>query len=139
MERENRYLVIKRADLEKYLPDMEQNQLIAIAEKVRKRRMEDGRRDDSFVCVADDWPMYETVWGMIEAWVDGGASPSMDCYSPGGFESLLRDAARYRFIRDEDNWGEDSGWDSWGALGEAHASRFDEIVDSRRSLNEKGE
>lgn len=42
-----------------------------------------------------------------------------------------KDAGRYRFMRDEDNWGEDSGEDCWSNLGESHALAFDEIVDSR--------
>ena len=44
---------------------------------------------------------------------------------------LERDAARYRFLRDENNWGEDSGADCWGILGESHAAAFDDVVDSR--------
>lgn len=44
-------------------------------------------------------------------------------------------AIRYEFMRDEDNWGEDSGDDCWEALGHAHANRFDEIVDSRMQIN----
>ena len=43
---------------------------------------------------------------------------------------IKRDVERYRFLRDEDNWGEDSG-DDWGALGEVHAEQFDAIVDAR--------
>ena len=46
---------------------------------------------------------------------------------------LQRDAERYRFLRDEDKWGEDSGNDCWLNLGEAHGDNFDEIVDSRIS------
>ena len=50
-------------------------------------------------------------------------------------ESLKRDAARYRYLRDEDNWGDDSGEDSgedcWAILGEVSWEAFDEIVDSR--------
>ncbi|MBM95997.1 MAG: hypothetical protein CMI09_09160 [Oceanospirillaceae bacterium] len=45
-------------------------------------------------------------------------------------DTLSRDAARYRFLRNEDNWGEDSGTDCWDALGEARAGEFDEIIDS---------
>lgn len=48
---------------------------------------------------------------------------------------LERDAARYRFLRDEDNWGEDSGSDCWKVLGESHADSFDAVVDSRIAKN----
>ena len=46
-------------------------------------------------------------------------------------EAIKRDAARYRFLRDEDNWGEDSGGDSWEALTDSQGEAFDKIVDSR--------
>ena len=46
-------------------------------------------------------------------------------------EAIKRDAARYRFLRDEDNWGEDSGGDSWEALTNSQGVEFDKIVDSR--------
>jgi hypothetical protein len=49
----------------------------------------------------------------------------------GRIKDLQRDATRYEYLRDEDNWGEDSGDDCWEALGEAHGVAFDEIVDSR--------
>lgn len=48
-------------------------------------------------------------------------------------KSYYEDAERYRFLRDEENWGEDSGSDSWSALGESSMCTFDEIVDSRMS------
>lgn len=44
---------------------------------------------------------------------------------------LQRDANRYRFMRFDDNWGDDNGDDTWGILGEATCDAFDEIVDSR--------
>ena len=42
-----------------------------------------------------------------------------------------RDAERYRFLRDVDLWGEDSGPYSWEALADASCGDFDEIVDKR--------
>lgn len=44
---------------------------------------------------------------------------------------LERDAGRYRFLRVDDNWGEDGGNDSWAILGESSGQDFDNIVDSR--------
>lgn len=50
-------------------------------------------------------------------------------------ESLRKDAERYRFLRDEDNWGDDSvsteetDGSRWGILGELHAGEFDTFVD----------
>lgn len=52
--------------------------------------------------------------------------------------TLEEDAARYRYLRDEDNWGEDtglSGGSAWGELGELHGDAFDEFVDERRAAS----
>ena len=49
---------------------------------------------------------------------------------------LQRDARRYRYLRDEDNWGEDSGEDCWELLGEATGEVFDGIVDSRQKAQD---
>lgn len=48
-----------------------------------------------------------------------------------GIITNLQDAQRYRFLRDPDNWGEDSGEDSWLKLSEASFEDFDQIVDRR--------
>jgi hypothetical protein len=52
-------------------------------------------------------------------------------------KSLEKDAGRYRFLRDEDNWGDDNsspesdeiGSSRWGILGELHAGEFDNFID----------
>ncbi len=100
MEREQKYLVIKLADLENYLPDMEHNEIIRLAQLVKQRRIADGKQDTQYVCVADDWPMYEPVWSMIERWVDGGASSSMPCYSAELSEAINKIAANANFCTD---------------------------------------
>ena len=46
---------------------------------------------------------------------------------------LQRDAERYRYLRDEDNWGEDGIEDSFEELAEATMDAFDEIIDRRIS------
>ena len=49
-------------------------------------------------------------------------------------EELRSDAERYRKLRDEDAWGEDTapdGGSAWALLGELHGSEFDAFVDSR--------
>jgi hypothetical protein len=52
---------------------------------------------------------------------------------------VQRDAERYHFLRIEDDWGEDSGEDSWCVLGECNGVAFDKIVDSRiRKANSDG-
>lgn len=71
MERYNKYLVLKIADIEKYLSDEKQLKLDALVTCIRVGRLNDGKRDQEYVCVAADWPMHEQVWGMVEAFVDG--------------------------------------------------------------------
>ncbi len=51
------------------------------------------------------------------------------------YDLLLRDAKRYRFLRDEDNWGQDTEELSWHSLGEATLGEFDLIVDEK--MNER--
>lgn len=43
-------------------------------------------------------------------------------------ETTAVDAARYRFIRIEDNWGPDNGND-WSDLGELTMDEFDDYID----------
>lgn len=51
-------------------------------------------------------------------------------------ELLRLDAKRYRFLRNEDNWGDDSGDDCWARLGESHAGEFDAVVDKRMEAHQ---
>ena len=66
-----KYLVLKIADIDKYLSDEKQLKLDAIVTCIRVGRLNDGKCDQEYVCVAADWPMYEQVWGLVEAFVDG--------------------------------------------------------------------
>lgn len=52
-------------------------------------------------------------------------------------ESLRKDALLYRFLRDEDNWGEDSEPYTWGALGECSHKDFDNFVNRKMKMNEE--
>lgn len=47
------------------------------------------------------------------------------------YELLVRDAERYRFLRDEDKWGQDTDELSWQSLGESTMDGFDLIVDEK--------
>jgi hypothetical protein len=71
-EREDRYLVLKRSDIEKYLDDMDRLELNVFAEKIANGRMEDGReRLLKCAVVEHDWPEYEPTWKAIEERVTG--------------------------------------------------------------------
>lgn len=71
MERENRYLVLKRKDIESCLTGTEKAILGAIASKVAMRRVDNGKGFLEVVVVESDWPEYEKTWQAIAARVDG--------------------------------------------------------------------
>ena len=70
MKRENRYLVIKHKDADRYLDLGDQVALIEIAKKVTEGRIQDGKQEVLCVVVEKDWPEYEEVWAMIASRVD---------------------------------------------------------------------
>lgn len=73
MEREDRYIVIKRKDAEAYLSDGLKADLDRVCDAISERREADGRHPMECVVVECDWPEYERVWDMIKARVDGEA------------------------------------------------------------------
>lgn len=82
-ERENRYIVIKRSDLEK-VPVSYRNTMINpmfnLLPHLPKRE---------FVVIESDWPEYETVWRMLEDRVTGVSVKSCDeCMGTGGIGRL---------------------------------------------------
>ena len=108
MEREQRYYVAKKKDVEKYLTEEHQLQFDLLLTKIRISRLNDGKADVQTVCVDSDWPEYETVWKMIEARVDGKASPAS---APDGFtmleSTLLPDGSGFgimSFPLPKDHW-----------------------------------
>lgn len=66
-KREDRYLVMKRSDIEKYLPDDKKKLLDFIAGNIRDGRALDGKEPLQCVVVEHDWPEYEMTWAWIEA------------------------------------------------------------------------
>ncbi len=66
-QRENRYLVLKRADIARYLGGVMQVRLNRIECDVQESRINDGRSALECVVVESDWPEYEGVWASIEA------------------------------------------------------------------------
>ena len=51
--------------------------------------------------------------------------------------STQKDADRYRFLRDADNWGEDSGDFNWDMLGDTSGMDFDIVVDERMRMHDE--
>ena len=77
MERENRYIVIKRSDLKSALASnriskTDMANLIELAERLRTQRFVDSKAELETVVVERDWPEYEMVWKMIASRVDHG-------------------------------------------------------------------
>ncbi len=69
MKREDRYLVFKMKDVEKYLTTEGINQLMYLELDVTTERKADGKKPLQCVVVEKDWPMYEDTWEQIENWV----------------------------------------------------------------------
>lgn len=74
MIRENRYVVFKMKDIEKYLNSDEIKTLNKIDTKIDTKidigRSKDNRKSLVSVLVESDWPEYEIVWKLIEDRVD---------------------------------------------------------------------
>lgn len=69
-ERELRYYVAKRKDVERYLSPTEQQILNLLLNKVAIGRSTDKKEVLRSVVVESDWPEYEQVWDMIKARVE---------------------------------------------------------------------
>lgn len=67
-QREDRYLVLKRSDIEAYLSMSEQIQLDSIIRGIELGRYSDGKPTyTKYVVVSEKWkPVYEDTWQAIE-------------------------------------------------------------------------
>ncbi|AVX37784.1 hypothetical protein [Yersinia massiliensis] len=87
MEREERYIVIKRSDAEKYLGHFNFQLLDTLENSIKKGRDIESKPPLQCVVVESDWPEYETVWSMIESRVDG-ISEAVKPREPVSFDAL---------------------------------------------------
>ena len=69
--REPRYVVFKIKDLEKYCGERTIQQVMGTGCFIAKGREKDGKPPFNAVVVEQDWPEFDTVWGMIEARMTG--------------------------------------------------------------------
>lgn len=106
MNREHRYYVAKKKDVEKYLSDEQQLQFDRLLTKIRVGRLNDGKSDAQTVCVDSDWPEYEIVWKMIEARVDGKASPASVPAGQALWDSVYKTLRGYRMTMMVDSEGD---------------------------------
>ena len=66
-KRENRYLVIKRKDIDAYIESQVlKNDLEDLCTLINMGRSLDGKSTLRCVVIEEDWPEYETVWKMLE-------------------------------------------------------------------------
>lgn len=75
MERQDRYIVIKKSDLKAAISSgrligADQDTLNDILERLNTQRFCDNKESLKAVVVESDWPEYERVWKMIEARVN---------------------------------------------------------------------
>jgi hypothetical protein len=91
MNREQRYLVVKLADMKNWLTPAEQKIVKILAAKVDMAREGMGRAPLQTVVVEADWPEYEPTWAAIAARVD--AMPQPDPAAPAQrMNPIYRDA-----------------------------------------------
>ncbi len=70
--REDRYLVLKRSDIETGLDDEQKSILFHLAQIVGCERTSKGKPVLECVVVESDWPNYEETWSQIKSVVSGG-------------------------------------------------------------------
>ena len=82
-EREDRYLVIKKDDYRHVLTNLQQQNFYEFLALIEAGRQRKGKKPHNYVVVSDDWPMYEDVWAMIQAYVEtGNYNASNDAIMP---------------------------------------------------------
>lgn len=70
-KREQRYFVAKVRDVNEALTDQERQELQRLCAKVDDYRIAKAKSPLVCVCVEDDWPIYDAVWALVEAfWLD---------------------------------------------------------------------
>jgi len=72
-KREDRYIVIKRSDVDNFWRDNVREQFMAALKRLNEHHVRIPQRQ--YVVVESDWPEYETVWRMIEARMTGAPVP----------------------------------------------------------------
>ena len=65
-KRENKFLVLKSEDIEKYLDSYLKDQLDSVTAVIEDSRKEVGKKTNSYIVVNEDEPYAEVVWKLIE-------------------------------------------------------------------------
>lgn len=73
--REDRYLVLKRSDIDTGLDEEQKSILFHLVQIVERERNSLGKAALECVVVESDWPNYEETWSQIESVVSGEFKP----------------------------------------------------------------
>ena len=94
--REERYIVFKLSDVERYLTDADRSHLAMMKNEIDAGRDCANKPPFKGLIVESDWPEYEPTWRAIEARVTGAQAqpaPSVpECPYPCGWQNLLKHA-----------------------------------------------
>lgn len=74
--KEDRYLVLKRSDIETGLDEEQKSILLHLAHIVGRERQSLGKAPLECVVVESDWPNYSEVWKSVENVASGNYKPS---------------------------------------------------------------
>lgn len=78
MKIENRYLVLKRSDIEKYINLDTQIHLANIFQAIEYNRHDEGRSPLECIVIESDWPEYKPTLSALETRVDTEAVKEID-------------------------------------------------------------
>ena len=101
MKREDRYLVFKRTDIQRYLNPTAQKTLSEISRTITGARRGQRRGELQCVVVENDWPEYEHVWELIRLRVEKATIPPETVQ--GVVDATGVDAALRAFTEDATN------------------------------------
>lgn len=91
-KREERYIVFKLSDVERYLTDADRSHLAMMKNEIDAGRDCANKPPFKGLIVESNWPEYEPTWKAIEARVTGAQpAPSVpECPYPCGWQNLLK-------------------------------------------------
>lgn len=101
--REQRYIVIKQSDMQRYLSAADREQIDRLCGVIRAGREADGRGNQLSAVVEHDWPEYEIVWAMLRARLAGHTNP-LERLRRQAEDLKVSQAVLHAFLRDLDAW-----------------------------------
>ncbi len=65
-KREDKYLVLKREDIERFLGEVDKKSLLEMCDCINANRHFYRKKDNSYIVVNEDEPYAEQVWQLIQ-------------------------------------------------------------------------